>query len=75
MGFGRIFLFGIFLFVLWGVMAASWTQDELGYVLTFYKGSVVHVPFILAVIMNCVCNAFMFAFDFVVFALRVLHVI
>ncbi len=79
---GAIFLAGLFVtFVVVGMIVTafylmtSWTQDELGYVVSLIKGTAIHIPFLVAFIVNVVFNAFIFSFDFLVWLLRSLTII
>jgi hypothetical protein len=78
---GAIFLAGLFVIFVVGMIVTafylmtSWTQDELGYVVSLIKGTAIHIPFLVAFIVNVVFNAFIFSFDFLVWLLRSLTII
>lgn len=71
----KVFLIFVACVLLFAFIFVTWTQDELGYVLTLIKGHTVHVPFLIALICNLFLNVATFWFDVVVWALRVCSII
>jgi hypothetical protein len=69
-----ILIFWLITFIILSVLA-GWTQDELGYVISIIEGHAVHIPFIIALIINYLCNGAIITFDFIIMLLRVCGVI
>lgn len=57
--------------ILISIVLASWTQDELSYVITALSHHTANVPWIIALLVNFVTNGFAITFDFIVWVFRI----